>query len=186
MVLLEIARSPSGALPAFAREAIANHFAIFLDDRDDKSGVVVTHIYLLLGCAIPVWLEVFCRSPTDDRALSTFRAATGILLIGICDGAAAVVGSTFGTIRWPYRKHTFLGSASFFLTFLIGVFVVSPDLYAQPVVVVKIIISLSLSTVFEVYTNSVDNLLLPMYFLTIFNSLPDHFPSLSSLPKFEL
>ena len=95
MVLLEIARSPSGAMPAFAREAIANHFAIFLDDRDDKSGVVVTHIYLLLGCAIPVWLEVFCRSPTDDRALSTFRAATGILLIGICDGAAAIVEEKF-------------------------------------------------------------------------------------------
>ena len=36
-------------------QAIHTAFQVFLDEKD-AGGLVLTHIYLLLGCAVPLWL----------------------------------------------------------------------------------------------------------------------------------
>lgn len=38
--------------------AIGNAFQIFLDEKDSGS-LILTHIYLLIGCSCPVWLSSY-------------------------------------------------------------------------------------------------------------------------------
>jgi hypothetical protein len=59
----------------------------FLDDKD-SGNVITTHIQLLLGCAIPVWLSY--------RSINLFLPLVGIISVGVGDAVAAVYGSMFG------------------------------------------------------------------------------------------
>jgi dolichol kinase len=38
---------------------IDQFFTPFLDERDQSGSVILSHIYLLLGCALPIWLNKF-------------------------------------------------------------------------------------------------------------------------------
>ncbi|KAJ2855485.1 dolichol kinase [Coemansia erecta] len=74
----------------------------FTDHRD--SGLVITsHFYLLLGCALPVWLG----GSSDIAKLS------GVLTLGVADTAASLVGTRFGRRKWPGSPKTLEGSAAF-------------------------------------------------------------------------
>ena len=79
----------------------------FTDERD--TGVfVMTHIYLLLGCAVPVWLaigncvthaELSNSTENDSPGVLLFTLAqslAGILALGVGDAAAAIVGIIAG------------------------------------------------------------------------------------------
>ena len=37
---------------------ISEFFKEFTDERDEYRGIAVTHLYLLIGCALPVWASV--------------------------------------------------------------------------------------------------------------------------------
>ncbi|KAJ2707137.1 dolichol kinase [Coemansia sp. IMI 203386] len=82
--------------------AIDRFLRRFTDHRD--AGLVVTsHFYLLLGCALPVWL-----GGTSDVA----RLA-GVLTLGLADTAASLVGTRYGRHKWPGSPKTLEGSAAF-------------------------------------------------------------------------
>ena len=51
---------------------------------------VLTHLYLLLGCSLPVWLECFLVPVVQPNV----RPMAGLLLIGIGDSCAALVGTS--------------------------------------------------------------------------------------------
>ena len=36
-------------------EAVENSFQVFVDSRD-AGPIILTHLYLMVGCTIPVWL----------------------------------------------------------------------------------------------------------------------------------
>lgn len=63
-----------------------------LDDRD-AGAVVTTHMTLLVGCVLPLWL----RLPPPPRA---GVAVVGLAAVGVGDAVAAVVGVRWGHHRW--------------------------------------------------------------------------------------
>lgn len=63
-----------------------------LDDRD-AGAVVTTHMTLLVGCVLPLWL----RLPPPPRA---GVAVVGLAAVGVGDAVAAVVGVRWGLHRW--------------------------------------------------------------------------------------
>ncbi|KAF8623616.1 hypothetical protein AX17_007319 [Amanita inopinata Kibby_2008] len=78
----------------------------FLDQKDNGTAIL-SHFYLLTGCAGSVWLE----SPT--RLLQY----TGIFALGIGDALASIVGKRIGTHRWsPTTNKTIEGSIAFTLS----------------------------------------------------------------------
>eukprot|EP00435_Cladocopium_sp_Y103_P006465 s891_g2.t1 len=87
----------------------------YLDKREDISrDLVLTHLYLLLGCSLPVWLEAFQTSrPSTGGEL---RKVAGLLLIGVGDSCAALFGIRFGHQRWPGSHRSLLGSLAFVLS----------------------------------------------------------------------
>ncbi|PJF19154.1 hypothetical protein PSACC_00992 [Paramicrosporidium saccamoebae] len=76
----------------------------------DSGNAVLSHLWLLLGCAIPVFAV---RDTWEPSA-----AASGILSLGILDSAAAIFGMGFGKTRWPGREKTIMGSFSGILAYV--------------------------------------------------------------------
>ena len=58
---------------------------------------MLTHIYLLLGCAAPAWLTQ--GGPLRSGLRPLFPIA-GVLAVGVGDTAAAVFGTYFGRTPW--------------------------------------------------------------------------------------
>ncbi|ORZ32120.1 hypothetical protein BCR44DRAFT_1255416 [Catenaria anguillulae PL171] len=61
-------------------------------DHRDEALVLTSHVYLLLGLALPVWVGVI---------EGTWRAGlAGMAALGVGDAVASLVGRRFGTWRW--------------------------------------------------------------------------------------
>ncbi|KAG2220996.1 hypothetical protein INT45_004615 [Circinella minor] len=74
----------------------------FIDSRD-LGPVILSHIYLLLGCAGPVWLG----------GSNLLASLSGIIALGFGDAAASLVGKKWGRYRWPGTKKTVEGTMAF-------------------------------------------------------------------------
>ncbi|KAM5330882.1 dolichol kinase [Glossophaga mutica] len=143
--------------------------SLFLDERD-SGPLILTHIYLLLGMSLPIWL--IPRPCTQKGSLGGARALVpyaGVLSVGVGDTVASIFGSTMGEIRWPGTKKTFEGTmtsifAQIISVALILIFDSEVDLnhsYAW------ILGSITVVSLLEAYTTQIDNLLLPLYLLIL-------------------
>lgn len=74
----------------------------FLDHKD-SGPVVLSHFYLLTGCAGTLWLEG--PSPITHH--------TGVLVLGVGDALASIIGRRYGKVHWPGSSKTVEGSAAF-------------------------------------------------------------------------
>ena len=79
--------------------------------------MILSHIYLLLGCAGPYWLAyALCLTPQgssisiDSSVFYGTVAPLGIISVAVGDAAAAVLGSNCGIWRWPGTHKTLLGT----------------------------------------------------------------------------
>lgn len=61
--------------------AYLNQFMVKFTDSKDSGPVVLSHLYLILGCALPVWIKGFHRR----AILCQMSGFTGIVSIGIGD-----------------------------------------------------------------------------------------------------
>ena len=96
VVVIEALRI-SRASPLFSRWVEAA-YAKFKDSRD-ANGLVLTHIYLVLGMAAP-FLFIGCLSGAAGGAPSLL----GIVLVGCGDSMAALVGAHFASPVLPFSK----------------------------------------------------------------------------------
>lgn len=74
----------------------------FLDGRDGGP-IILSHLYLLMGCAAPVWLA-------EHHILA---GLSGIFALGVGDAMASIVGKRFGRHRWPGTIKTVEGTVAF-------------------------------------------------------------------------
>ncbi|XP_038078920.1 dolichol kinase-like isoform X2 [Patiria miniata] len=145
-------------------------FQVFTDAQD--CGVaILTHIYLLLGMALPVWL--YMESPHSQFGTS-LAIYSGVLSLGVGDTAASVVGSLYGKIRWPGSKKTVEGTCAAILSQLLAcrlLFYLDPSLSAHPLGWSGVLWVVSLTSVLEAVTTQIDNLVLPLFMYSLLLSL---------------
>lgn len=79
---------------------LAQSIQTFIDDKD-AGRVALTPIYLLAGCALPLWLHPCACDLTDSAGFEILPVMAGVLSVGIGDTLASVVGSKFGRHKWP-------------------------------------------------------------------------------------
>lgn len=106
--LVECVRALS--LPPCGQQ-IAHFMKTFIDHRDGGR-LILTHSYLLLGCALPLWLSIPTTTGSRENALA---ANAGILALGIGDAMGAVVGSRYGKRRLIGSK-TLEGTLAIFVS----------------------------------------------------------------------
>ncbi|KAH9374087.1 hypothetical protein HPB48_005356 [Haemaphysalis longicornis] len=157
-ILLEMTRILS--IPPVG-PCIHTAFAMFLDEKD-AGKLILTPIYLFVGCATPLLLF-----PGQFEAREkTLVLLSGTVVLGVGDTAASVVGSRLGKHHWPGTSKTVEGTLaaiiaqfSFYLPLLLltavqSVWHISTALLA---------VILCLASCLEAFTTQVDNIALPVY-----------------------
>lgn len=145
LVVLETLRRDAPILQSF--------YTKFLDDRKDDGGqIIVSHIFLIIGCAAPLWVSEIL----SNRSLLV--AEFGVLCIGIGDAMGAVVGKSVGKHKWGKNQRTLEGSLAMWLSMILvgALFCSSLREY------VALLIATTVTTILEAFTVQLDNLVLPI------------------------
>ena len=139
----------------FARE-IEKYCRPFLDERDGGK-LVLTHIWLLVGCAIPLWYS-FVKEKE-----SRIYAVSGIIILGIGDAMAAIVGRKLGKIKWPNSSKTVEGTLAGILSSLLLYMIMIEELRFDWQMTLKLTQVIAATFILEAITKQIDNLYLPLF-----------------------
>lgn len=145
---------------------ISQAFNTFLDEKDGGS-LILSHIYLLVGVASPLWLNP-CPGELQTDSRSLLPSLAGVLAVGVGDTAASVGGTYLGRRHWSGTKKTVEGSVCGVVAQLVAVFVLV-GLGLVEVSVAgwgRLLVSASLVAVVEALTDQVDNIVLPLLLYT--------------------
>jgi dolichol kinase len=79
----------------------------YVDGRDLRGPVVISHIFLLIGCAIPLWLSL-AALPRSGKGCSKgwevdtrdVSMVSGVICVGMGDAAASLIGRRYGRHKW--------------------------------------------------------------------------------------
>ncbi|KAI0291918.1 hypothetical protein B0F90DRAFT_1812063 [Multifurca ochricompacta] len=125
----------------------------FLDSKDSGT-VILSHFYLLTGCAGALWFE----------APSRLLMYTGILTVGVGDAVASTVGKRVGRYKWsPTTPKTLEGSAGFTLSVVAFAWVLRLCGLIEDFSVVRYGMIIGLGSVLEAMSGQNDNIILPVY-----------------------
>lgn len=124
-LLLELFRSTR--LPPLSKP-LANFLAPFVDGRDLKGPIIVSHIFLLVGSAIPFWLTLGSLPRLKSYHLNGWIIETrelsmvsGVICVGLGDAAASLIGRRYGRRKWCWGQDKSLeGSFAFAAAVLLG------------------------------------------------------------------
>ncbi|KAG1734154.1 Fph type histidine kinase [Suillus lakei] len=125
----------------------------FLEQKDSGTAIL-SHFYLLTGCAGPLWLE-------EPSQLLQY---TGILALGIGDALASIIGKRIGRHRWSSTSSkTLEGSAAFVLSLVGCAWLLRLCGLTEEFSTLRYSIVVTLSCALEALSDQNDNLTLPLY-----------------------
>lgn len=149
LLVVEFFRTLSG--PSALATWLNSWYGRWIDARDAGSFLATTHIQLLLGCSIPLYLT---RAGSSDAV-----PVCGLVVIGIGDAMAAVIGSRFGTHRWAMgNRRTLEGSMSLVVASAVSFKLLAPNMGLGSLGIVCIA-----AAAMEALMHHTDNLLLPLF-----------------------
>ncbi|KAI8952706.1 hypothetical protein F4801DRAFT_588798 [Xylaria longipes] len=125
-LLLDLLRASQ--LPPLSKP-LALFLAPYVDGRDLRGPVVISHIFLLIGCAIPLWLSLGSLPRTGFGHLQGWDVPTreiamvsGVVCVGLGDAAASLIGRRYGHHKWFWGGGKSLeGSAAFVAAVFLGI-----------------------------------------------------------------
>lgn len=124
-LLLDLFRASQ--LPPLSKP-LTNFLAPYVDGRDHRGPVIVSHIFLLIGCAIPLWLSLAAIERTGDTPWQGWDVSrrelsmiSGVVCVGMGDAAASLIGRRYGRRRWCWSGgKSFEGSFAFAVAVVLG------------------------------------------------------------------
>lgn len=126
-LLLEVIRA--GQVPPLGN-AIGRFVAPYVDGRDLRGPVVVSHIFLLIGCAVPLWFSLASILREGDLPWKEWELAqnsretamiAGVVCVGMGDAAASLIGRRYGRHKWIWiGGKSIEGSAAFAAAVTVG------------------------------------------------------------------
>lgn len=178
-LILDVVRA--GQLPP-ASGTIARFLQPFVDGRDLKGPVVVSHVFLLLGCGAGWWLTLaatpdatvvdtsssYCGDGWDWGSCKTdLSFVSGVVSVGLGDAAASLVGRRFGRTKWGWRgAKSVEGSVAFMVAVTAGLVVgrwwIGGSEWGWGVVVRIVVVGAWGSMVEAVVTGVNDNVVVPV------------------------
>ncbi|PGH04634.1 hypothetical protein AJ79_07031 [Helicocarpus griseus UAMH5409] len=125
-LLLDLFRASQ--LPPISKP-LTYFLAPYVDGRDHRGPVIVSHIFLLIGCAIPLWLSLAGIARTGvppwecwDVETRDLSMVSGVICVGMGDAAASLVGRRYGRHKWFWGGGKSIeGSFSFAVVVFVGI-----------------------------------------------------------------
>ncbi|KAF5855504.1 hypothetical protein ETB97_009097 [Aspergillus alliaceus] len=103
-LLLDLFRASQ--MPPISRP-LTYFLAPYVDGRDHRGPVIISHIFLLIGCSIPLWLSLADIARLEDQPWGAWNVqsrevsmVSGVVCVGLGDAAASLVGRRFGRRKW--------------------------------------------------------------------------------------
>lgn len=133
-LLLEVFRASQ--LPPLSKP-LATFLAPYVDGRDLRGPIVISHIFLLIGCAVPLWLSLSDIGRAGqgcwagwDVVRHDIGMLSGIICVGMGDAAASLIGRRFGRRKWPWSGGKSIeGSLAFWVAVTFGLCITSAWLW---------------------------------------------------------
>jgi dolichol kinase len=124
-LLLDLFRASQ--LPPISRP-LTTFLAPYADGRDHRGPVIVSHIFLLIGCAIPLWLSLAGVERTGQDPWQGWEVerrdismVAGVVCVGMGDAAASLIGRRYGRTKWYWGGGKSLeGSLAFAIAVVVG------------------------------------------------------------------
>lgn len=124
-LLLDLFRASQ--LPPISRP-LTTFLAPYVDGRDYRGPIIVSHIFLLIGCAIPLWLSMAAIPRTGegpwtgwDARVRDVSMISGVVCVGMGDSAASLIGRRYGRHKWYWGGGKSLeGSLAFAIAVTLG------------------------------------------------------------------
>lgn len=128
-LLLDLFRASQ--LPPISRP-LTYFLAPYVDGRDYRGPVIISHIFLLIGCSIPLWLSLCDLDRLGDGPWAGWEVSardvsmvSGVICVGMGDAAASLVGRRYGQLKWFWGGGKSLeGSVAFAAAVSVGLLVV--------------------------------------------------------------
>jgi dolichol kinase len=169
-VLLVVEYVRIARVPPLGRAAHA-YLRSYTDSRDEGTAIL-THVYLLLGCALPLWLFPAYAPATQSHDAMPYAALGGLVVLGAGDAAGAIIGSTLGQVHWPGGRKTLEGTlaatlASLATISLLAVWQLRNQGGLGNVRWHEVLLATLLTCVLEAFTKQIDNLTLPIFYSSL-------------------
>lgn len=148
-------------------EPIHSALQVFLDEKD-SGPLILTHVYLLLGFAVPLWIY-----PVDymkpDATGCKLALYSGILSLGIGDTMASVVGKKIGRYRWPGSPKTVEGTLAGIISQLMFLWILQyNDILLLPRERwLPVSAAVTAGSLLEAWTSQVDNIILSPFLCSL-------------------
>jgi dolichol kinase len=128
-LLLDLFRASQ--LPPISRP-LTYFLAPYVDGRDHRGPVIISHIFLLIGCSIPLWLSLSDLARNDqgpwvgwDVPARDASMVSGVICVGMGDAAASLIGRRYGRLKWFWGGGKSLeGSVAFVVAVSVGLLAV--------------------------------------------------------------
>ena len=141
------------------------YFDMFIsgDESSKRSHIIVSHMSLLVGCGLSIW--VWSINPHLDKIV----AYLGLMTLGVGDSLAAIIGSIFGKRKWSKSKKTYLGSFSAWIGMICfyGLCMLL-DTTITLNCISKVILTCFCTVIAEVTIEGNDNFILPFFSLVVY------------------
>lgn len=167
-------------------DRLSAYYNNFVDRKDLDRHWLSAHLYLLLGCAMPIlllvlWETVICENAKVQNNLfwflplflrhAPFLPHLGWIVVGVGDSAAAIIGKRYGKHTWLDSKRTVEGSLAMLLSTIVAALCTlqfMPSHFTAASLtkmdaLVPVLFTLIATTLLEAVTSKNDNLILPIF-----------------------
>ena len=155
-------------LPPFG--TILNSYMKSYIDSRDSGMVILTHCYLLVGIALPVYGHTYVLH-SNTSITNILPALSGVLILGVGDSVASFIGTKYGAIKWLQSNKSIQGTISAIISILLSIALIQLGCQQYNIIFTVNWLTCILSTVIvcllEAFTSQIDNLMLPIIYYSL-------------------
>lgn len=127
-------------------------------DKEDSGELILTHIYLLVGCGVPVLIS-------KQNKIGEVIKMCGICILTIGDTFASAIGTKFGKHKWFDTNRSIEGTTAAIISTWFSLFITSLNSGSGLKIFFEMLIPSFLASLDEAFTSQIDNLILPFIFI---------------------
>ncbi|CDR44210.1 CYFA0S14e00870g1_1 [Cyberlindnera fabianii] len=128
-------------------EFLDQHLRTFADFRDERGPIIFSYIYLIIGITLPILFN---------------NSVAGLVVLGVGDSLASIIGSNWGEIKWSRSNKTVEGTMGFIVaSFLVSALFKLLGWFFEDSSYNALLLACTVSGILEGNSDMNDNIMIP-------------------------